>query len=58
MFKQVEPLSHLGTESLHGRQIMMIKEGKGNAATAIANFPHSQHIRQNDTDGLQAAADF
>lgn len=58
VFKQVEPLSHLRTESLHWRQIMMIKEGKGNAATAIANFPHSQHIRQNDTDGLQVAADF
>lgn len=36
----------------------MMREGKGNAAAAIASFPHSQHIRQNDTDGVQAAADF
>lgn len=36
----------------------MVREGKGNAAGARANFPHSQNITQNDTDGLQAAADF
>lgn len=58
MFKQEEPLTHLRTESLHWRQIMMMREGKGNVATAIANFPHSQHMRQDDTDELQAAADF
>lgn len=37
---------------------MMVREGKGNAAAAIAKFPHSQNIKENDTDGLQAAADF
>lgn len=44
MFKEEEPLSHLRTESLHWRQIMIVRERKGNAATAIANFPRSQHI--------------
>lgn len=36
----------------------MIREGKGSAATATANLPHCEHIGQNDTDGLQAAAGF
>jgi len=42
MFKQKPPLSCLRSESLHWRQIMMMREGKGNAATATAGFPNSQ----------------